>query len=39
MCMLLYEFFHALFVGVFGFFSKLLVTAATGLLNDVLGLG
>jgi hypothetical protein len=37
--MLLFEFFHALFVGVFGYFSKMLDTAVGGLLNDVLGLG
>ncbi len=37
--MLLYEFFHALFVGVFGYFVKVLDTAVVGLLNDLLGLG
>ena len=37
--MLVYEFFHALFVGVFGYFSNLLTTAVTGLLDDVLGIG
>jgi hypothetical protein len=37
--MLLYEFFHALFVGVFGYFSKMLEGIVTDALGGLLGLG
>jgi hypothetical protein len=36
--MLLYEFFHALFVGVFNYFSTLLVGAIGNAVNGLLGL-
>lgn len=36
--MLLFEFFHALFVGVFGYFSKMLDGIVAGALNGLLGL-
>ncbi len=37
--MLLYEFFHALFVGVFGYFSKMLDGIVGGALNGLFGIG
>lgn len=37
--MLLYEFFHALFIGVFGYFADLLTGIVSGALNGLLGLG
>ncbi len=36
--MLLYEFFHALFVGVFGYFSDLLVGIVGSALNGLFGI-
>ncbi len=36
--MLLYEFFHALFVGLFDYFSDLLVGVVGGAVNGLLGL-
>lgn len=37
--MLLYDFLHELFVGVFGYFSNLLTSIVEGALNCLFGIG
>ena len=36
--MLIYEFFHALFAGVFAYFSKMLDGIVVGALDDLFGI-